>query len=182
MGKGSFFALLLVSAAVAAGLFGALHNQLSYSVGASYFHDFKFAQFGVPGDLHNRLGAALVGWRASWWVGLLVGLPAFLLGLFLMARPQAYLAAGLGAIFAVVMLTLLASGTGLFIGMTLADAAMLQDIPIPDGVTDRAGFVRAGLMHDASYIGGALGLILALVIVWRAARAERALLNARKTP
>jgi len=35
---------------------------------------------------------------------------------------------------------------------------------IPESVQDRVAFLRAGYMHNASYLGGAIGLLTALVI------------------
>lgn len=177
MSKPVVFAALLAAAILAAGMFGALHNQLSYSVGPSYFHDFKFTQFGIDPDWQNRLGAALVGWRASWWMGLLIGLPAFGLGFVMISRPQTYLGAGLGAIGSVLTLTLLAAMLGLLLGMGGPGAPFAQTIAVPQDIPDRDGFLRAAFMHEASYLGGALGLAIALWTMWRVSRAERAALQ-----
>lgn len=172
MGKYGVFLGLLAMALLAAGLFGALHNQLSYSVGPDYYHAHKFDQFGIAEAQRNRIGAALVGWQASWWMGVIIGLPAFALGLFSIARPQTYLAAGIGAIGAVLMVTLMASLAGLAIGMIWVDGGIAQSIPVPDGVTDPTGYVRAGLMHDLSYMGGLAGMLVALWTMWRARKYE----------
>src|SRR5258708_14664894 len=75
--------LLLVSGCLIAGSYGALHNQISYTVSPEYFHAFKFGQFGIPNELRGRVGAAIVGWRASWWMGLIIGMPILLVGLTL---------------------------------------------------------------------------------------------------
>ena len=165
--------ILLVLAVLSAGLFGMLHNQLSYSVGAAYFHDFKFAQFGIAEDARTRWGAALVGWRASWWMGLAVGLPAFVLGLVWCRRPATYLAAGIGAIGLVVMLALVAAMGGLILGM-VTDPQDWALRPATDlDATALRGFVRAALMHNAAYLGGLAGGFAAIWAMWRAGRAER---------
>jgi len=163
---------LLALCAVVGGLFGALHNQLSYSVGPSYFHDLKFAQFGISEELHNRLGAAVVGWRASWWMGLLMGLPALLLGFFLLARPDTLLTAGIGVLAVAVIVTTLAVAGGIGFGVTLLDEARLADLPIPEDVSDPMGFVRAGIMHDMAYYGGIAGAVIAAWTMWKTARAD----------
>jgi hypothetical protein len=97
----------------AAAVFGALHNQLSYSVGPTYFTALKFDQFAIPPDTAPRLGAALVGIQASWWMGPLIALPAFLLGFATVPRTETYLAAGIGAIGLVIVLATLAALMGL---------------------------------------------------------------------
>jgi len=168
------FGLLLVLAGLAAALFGAAHNQLSYTMGPDYFHVIKFPQFGVAEGVPDRVGAALVGMQASWWMGLLVGLPAFVFGLVTVADSRAYFAAGLGAIGFVVLLATGAAAVGLFAGVLLEGHALLDFIAIPPGA-DPAHIQRAGLMHEASYLGGALGALLAF---WPMVHARRVSLAA----
>lgn len=163
------FFLLLVLAALAAAVFGAAHNQLSYTMGPDYFHVIKFPQFAISETLPHRVGAALVGVQASWWMGVLVGLPAFLFGLVAVADARAYFAAGIGAIGFVLLLALAFAGFGLVAGLALSGHALLDFIPIPPGA-DSVHIQRAGLMHEASYLGGAVG---ALVAFWPMLRARR---------
>src|SRR6516162_6190824 len=73
--------VLFAAACLFAGVYGMLHNQISYTVAPEYFHDFKFRTFHIPEPLRNRLGAALVGWEASWWMGVLIGSPLLIVGL-----------------------------------------------------------------------------------------------------
>jgi len=49
---------------------GALHNQVSYTVRPDYFYAFKFHHLPFR-PLQNRSGASIVGWHASWWMGLI---------------------------------------------------------------------------------------------------------------
>jgi hypothetical protein len=53
--------VLLVLGCLIAGIYGCLHDQISYTVSPEYYTRFKFHQFCVPETLHNRLGAAVVG-------------------------------------------------------------------------------------------------------------------------
>jgi len=78
MAKIALFPLLMI-----AGLYGALHNQISYTVSPDYVHAFKFQQFDISENLQGRVGASIVGWYASWWMGLLIGVPVLLVGLIL---------------------------------------------------------------------------------------------------
>jgi hypothetical protein len=168
MGKFPIFFLLLALAGLAAALFGAAHNQLSYSVGPTYFTAFKFDQFQIAEGTSERLGAAIVGIQASWWMGPLIGLPAFLFGLFTVPQARTYLAAGMGAIFLVVFLTTFGALAGLIGGLVADNTGLLDDyLTFQTGPT-RSDFLRAGFMHDASYLGGALGLIAAFFPMRRA--------------
>lgn len=170
MAKLGVFLALLLTSMLAAGAFGALHNQVSYSVGPDYYHQLKFLQFGIPADVQPRIGAALVGWQASWWMGLIVGLPPFLLGLLLLSPAGTIWAAGLRAIAAVLMVTTTASVLGLVFGLMAVDQQVVQQVALPDRIHDPVGFLRAGAMHDASYIGGFLGIFAAVWVIFRASR------------
>ena len=161
LGKFPTFFLLVALAALSAAVFGALHNQLSYSVGPDYFHAIKFPQFGIAEGTAPRLGAAQVGVLASWWMGAAVGLPAFLYGLFAVPQARSYLAAGIGAIGLVLVLATFAALAGLVGGLVADATGILESYLLTPVGVDRSGFLRAGFMHDASYIGGALGALLA---------------------
>ncbi|MEM1272856.1 MAG: hypothetical protein AAGF88_03510 [Pseudomonadota bacterium] len=173
MSKIVIFPLLLLLAALAAALFGALHNQLSFTVGPDYFYVIKFPQFGIE-NMPDRLAAAWVGVQASWWMGLFVGAPAFLFGLMTIARSNTYFAAGLGAIFLVVILTLGFAIMGLLAGMLFADHPLMDRFAVPD-TGNRIEILRAALMHNASYLGGAVGAVAAFFPMVFAARTERRL-------
>lgn len=174
MGKFPTFFLLIVLAGIAAAAFGALHNQLSYSVGPTYFTNLKFIQFNISGTIPERLGAAYVGMMASWWMGPLVGLPAFLYGLLAVPTARSYLAAGLGSIFIVVLLATFGALAGLLGGLLADSSGFLDDsMTFPEGPT-RQDLLRAGFMHDASYLVGALGLIAAIFPMRRARQIDTA--------
>ncbi|GAB5448577.1 hypothetical protein [Gymnodinialimonas sp.] len=175
MGKFPTFFLLLGVAALAAALFGALHNQLSYTVGATYFTEFKFQQFAIGEGVPNRLGAALVGVQASWWMGPIIGLPAFIYGLFAVPTARSYLAAGLGSVFVVILLATFGALAGLLGGLVADSTGLLDEmITFPTGPT-RQDLLRAGFMHDASYIAGALGLLAAFIPMRHARKIDTAL-------
>ena len=171
MAKPVQIGLLILASCLVAGAYGALHNQLSYSVGSAYFHDLKFAEFGIPPDQHNRIGAALIGWRASWWMGAFMGIAVF--GLASVLVPAKHLLPlGLGVLFLAVFVTTIGALGGLLLAIlgpsipVIADS--LSQLP-PD-----PGFRRAALMHEGSYIGGALGGLIALWTIWRARRSLNA--------
>ncbi|MEH2503559.1 hypothetical protein V1290_002370 [Bradyrhizobium sp. AZCC 1578] len=75
MKKIGVFLVFLPAAVAAAALFGMIHDQISYSVSPEYYTKFKFIQFRVI-DLHvpDRIRFAIVGFRASWWMGIPLGI------------------------------------------------------------------------------------------------------------
>lgn len=162
--------ILLAAGCLLAGLYGAVHDQLSYTVSPDYFHAFKFPMFQIPEHLHNRLGAALVGWRASWWMGVLIGVPVLLAGLPL-PDWKSYLKHSLIA-FAIVTLTALAIGLAALAYASLTiTPENLPDYAYPKLVTDPVAFARVGTMHNFSYLGGFIGIVTAIgyliAVRWR---------------
>jgi hypothetical protein len=167
MAKLALFPVLLAAACLVAGVYGALHNQISYSVSPDYFFAFKFHQFAIPEDLRNRIGASMVGWYASWWMGLIIGVPVLLIGLML-PDWKSYLTHGLAA-FAVVVGTTLVVGLGALVyGFVTMSEGALPGYWYPQGVADRVAFARAGTMHNFSYLGGGIGIITGSAYLSRA--------------
>lgn len=168
MAKFPVFIALMTIAAFAAALFGAVHNQVSYTVGPTYFTEFKFFQFQIGAAIPDRLAAGYVGVMASWWMGPLIGLPAFIYGLIAVPTARRYFAGGMGAILIVILLATLGALAGLLGGLIADSTGLLDDvIAFPDGPT-RQDLLRAGFMHDASYLAGALGLFAAFFPMRRA--------------
>lgn len=165
MAKLVLFPILLAAGCLFAGAYGAFHNQISYTVSPDYFHAFKFRQFRIPVEEQNRTGASIVGWRASWWMGLFIGIPILLVGLILPGW-EVYLSRCLLA-FAVVAVTALLVG----LGALLYASATISPDPL---YKDRAAFECAGTMHNFSYLGGFLGIITgSLYLVAERARLAR---------
>ncbi|MGL4463467.1 MAG: hypothetical protein ACRC1K_15055 [Planctomycetia bacterium] len=158
MAKLALFPVLLAAGCLIAGVYGALHNQISYTVSPDYFFAFKFHQFAIPDELRGRVGAAIVGWYASWWMGLIIGAPVLLVGLVL-PDWKAYVVHGLAA-FGVVVFTALVVGLGSlgYAFCTISDGTPLLRW-FPDGVKDHVAFARAGTMHNFSYLGGGVGIV-----------------------
>lgn len=110
----------LVFACVLAGAYGVIHDQISYTVAPSYYHDFKFIQFAIDPTLHNRLGASIVGWNASWWMGILIGLPIYAAGL-LVPQNSEFCRHYVRAAIVVVITTLLIGLTALALSYVLIE-------------------------------------------------------------
>jgi len=161
---------LLVFACLLAGIYGMIHNQISYTVGPDYFHAFKFHQFSIAEALPYRVGAAIVGWRASWWMGLVIGVPIAAVSLAMPTARQ-MITAFLRASLLIVGITLALGVASLLVPV---DPAQFHHFRVPPDVTDVPGFVRAGLMHNTSYFAGMIGLgagvIYVIVAVIRARR------------
>lgn len=153
-GLGRLLALIALAA-----LYGALHDQVSYGLGPDYFTCLKFPQFGLLDTaLAPRWRAARVGLQAGAVAGLPLGL-----ALLWLARGRAamerYLWHGSAAVlFGALSFAFL----GLGLGWLALELGNVQRVPAC--VQDSRGFLLAAWMHDGSYLGALLGL---LVFAWR---------------
>jgi hypothetical protein len=157
--------------AILAGIYGTLHDQLSYSISPEYFTKMKFQQFwyanfGWP----QRVYASEVGFLASWWVGVIGGWILARLGLDCIPWPQrrSKIAKAFLLVFGIAIAV---GGIGLALGTYVAhhtdltgwetwrDNLDLQDLP---------SFVIVAYLHGASYLGALLGVIAAGVYVRKA--------------
>lgn len=164
--------VLIAAACMMAGIYGAVHDQISYTVSPGYFHEFKFIQFDLRQSLQNRLGAAVVGWLASWWMGLIIGVPICLSALTVRGVRE-FVRSFLLASLTVIAVTLLVGLTGLAVGILTIQNGNLPFWMAGRHVTDPVAFARAGMMHNFSYLGGMIGLIAGIAVVIRQAMRSR---------
>ena len=73
MRKFGVFTSTIFISTILAGLYGIIHDQVTYSMSTEYFTKFKFIQFGIGQAVPYRLGVSLVGLFATWWTGLIIG-------------------------------------------------------------------------------------------------------------
>jgi len=157
--KVALIPVLLVLACLFAGGYGMLHNQISYTVAPEYFTKFKFHQFGISAGMPERHGAAIVGWNAAWGMGIVIGIILIPAGLVI--RGNAAYFWGMIRVFGVVTLTTLFFGlVALACAYAIVDPATIGEITrYGNEMIDDAAFVRAGTMHNFSYLGGLLGIL-----------------------
>jgi hypothetical protein len=159
-----------VLGALLAGLYGVVHDQITYSISPEYFTRLKFLQFHYADiGLPPRCFVAEIGFLATWWVG-------FIAGWFLarVAVPGATPAEARSRClrgFAVILVCAFgASLVGFGLGLSLdssADFSGWQAFASQRGITDLPSFVRVAYIHNASYLGGLIGLVVALVDLHR---------------
>ena len=165
-----FMVLLLVGVGIS-GVYGALHDQLSFTVSPEYFTEFKFHQFELlESTLSNRVKAGYIGFLASWWMGVPI---AFLVGLFgfLHKTPRLMFKTSLEAFVLVLVFTFLIGIGGLCYGYYFASSNP-YDYPrwyLPDTVEDFRAYISVGHMHNFGYLGGVVSIFFGIVyqcFVW----------------
>ena len=151
----------LAAAVVAAGLFGALHDQISYTVSHEYFTRFKFHQFHLLNTaVPERFRAAQVGFLASWWMGVPLGLLTGAAG-FIQPTVRHMRRALAWSLLVVVGCTSMFALGGLVDGLWQTQTLNLSDYAgwfIPQGLEQPRRFICVGYMHNAAYLGGLVSI------------------------
>lgn len=166
------YLIMFIPAALIAGIYGSLHDQISYSFSSEYFTHFKFIQFSIPWAHESpRFGAAFVGALATWWMGVLVFIMLGLFGFIFYSPKQ--MALELFKSFGVVVFVALCTGVaGLVYGYAQVNESTISEYTqwVRPGVTDPIQFARVGFMHNASYLGGLTGLFSGIVYLFLSKR------------
>jgi hypothetical protein len=158
--------LVIVLAPLVGGLYGILNDQLTYTISPEYYTKFKFEQFGfvdlyLVNEVNTRILVSAVGFFATWWVGLPIGIILGLVGLIHKNSKQMFLVS-LRAIFVTIIVALITGLIGLTYGkFYLANIGV--DWWLPDNLIDTKNFIAVGSMHNFSYLGGLTGVIAGII-------------------
>jgi len=159
--KFGILVLTIIITPVIAGIYGILHDQLSYTISQEYFTKFKFIQFHIALALPYRIGTTIVGWSATWWTGIIIGLGLGLTGL-IHKDHQTMLKEVSRAILVTLAVTFLTGLVGLAYGFFyLAKTGV--DWYLPVNLVDKENFIAVGSMHNFSYLGGLIGLVAGVI-------------------
>lgn len=158
--------LILLLAPLIGGLYGILHDQLTYTISPEYYTKFKFYQFGLleqgvtVAPEEHRLMAAIVGFFATWWMGVPIGIILGIVCIVQHSSARQQFRVAMQSMGVVILVAFVTGLLGLAYGY-LVDIG--QNWCLPEGLIRRKDFIAVGSMHNFSYIGGAIGLIAAVV-------------------
>lgn len=171
-----FLTVFLIAgfASLPAGIYGILHDQFTYSISPEYYTKFKFIQFGLDEIEYYSLRkkVAIVGFLATWWFGLFLGL---ILGIFGLRHKdwKTMLKVSITSIFIALIVAFIVGIIGLLYGkFTLSNQpeSEFNSWFIPEHLIDFRSFISVGSMHNFSYIGGMIGLIAGLIYSFKKSR------------
>jgi hypothetical protein len=162
--------LLIVGVAIViAAIYGVGHDQVTYTISPEYYTKYKFIQFNLADSgaaqhmTQPRSAVVMVGVKASWWMGGIIGaiLGFFALVLF---RADDLFRRTMQALGLTLLVALLGGAIGWYYGKNiLAKQGVLWWIP--SNVTNKPAFITAGTIHDASYLGAAIGLLAGIIFL-----------------
>lgn len=155
-----FFALFTP---LLAGIYGIIHDQITYTLSSEYFNHFRFIQFGfvdLGADVnfeHPRWEVAKVGFLATWWVGIPIGVVLGLLGL-IHKRDDRMFWVTFRAIGIALLIAMITGLIGLLYGELFVDLYSIS-FYLPQDLEDPETYHAVSTMHNMGYLGGSLGLI-----------------------
>jgi len=171
---------LAILGSLVAGCYGIVHDQVTFTLAPEYFTKLKFEQFrwanlGLP----ERAFVGQIGFLASWWVG---AASALLLGTLACSFwPPAVAfrkaARGFGMIIAVAVAAGIAGGYLGRPGRPGIDLASWSDFAIAHDIKNLPAFVQVASIHNASYLGGAAGFLLAAALLAADSRRRKSSVN-----
>ena len=171
MTKTKAFILTILLTPIIAGLYGILHDQITYSISEESYTQFKFIQFGFleKGEAtifpYPRLQVCAVGFLATWWTGLIIGINISLTSLMI-KDPDLMFKALVRSIKVIFIIAFSIGLLGLLVGKFLNE----NSFNFPYELTDKKAFLMVGTMHTFSYIGGLIGLVTSLIFLFRLRR------------
>jgi hypothetical protein len=143
-------------ATIISGLYGALYDQITYSVSSEFFTKMRFPQPYIEGSLNERWEVAKIGFKNTWTVGLALGFFLSLTGGLLHADNKKMFYTSIKCFF-------LAMFVAFFFGMlAFLFCETPVDITIENNVVDKAAFNKVTCMNNYSYVGGVIGMFLGI--------------------
>lgn len=165
---------IAAAGAVVASAYGAVHDQVSFTISPEYFTRLKFEQFawadprasGAP----DRVFVGLIGVLATWSVGLVAG---WTLARFGFREPETAswrdVVRALGLVLGVAATCGVVGGVLGWIA-SRGDLRGWEEWRVGLELRDVPSFVVVAWLHWASYLGGAAGVVVAVLRVRRAER------------
>jgi hypothetical protein len=162
MRKFGVLAATLFITIIIAGLYGSIHDEITYSISSEYFIKFKYRQFGFEPAWFggHRQTVAVIGFLATWWMGLLIGLIIGLTGLIFNNHVTMR-----KAITGAVLIVFVTAIGFVILGFLWGKYHLVKtgvNWWMPEDLINKDNFIIVGSIHNFSYIGGIAGLFISV--------------------
>jgi len=167
MRKFGIFSSTIFISIILAGLYGIIHDQITYTISPEYFTKFKYQQFGFEPTWFggNRQTVVVIGFLVTWWTGIIIGIGLGITSLIFDDHKKMSKAIKK----AIRLLFYIAVLFG-FIGFLYGKFYLTKtgvDWWLPNNLVDKNSFIIVGSIHNFSYLGGLIGLLVAIVYLIR---------------
>ena len=175
--KFTVFLLIIIISTTLAGIYGIIHDIITYSISKEYFTKLKFIQFRIQNWGFGKnigtskspeiilqqplFGVSIVGFLATWWVGTILGVILSFTGLIHKDASHMF-KTNIKIILNTLIIAFISGIGGLFFGYVY----LLNNSPnwfFPDNLINKTNFILVGSIHNFSYIGGFIGLIYGVI-------------------
>jgi hypothetical protein len=150
-----------------AGLYGILHDQVTYTLAPEYFTKFKYIQFGFEPVWFggHRQTVAAIGFLATWWTGIFIGLGLGLTGLIFEDHKK--MRKAIQKALVINFCCALAMGIMGFLYGRFVLTRTGVDWWMPENLAEKNAFITVGSIHNFSYLGGLIGLLAGICyLIW----------------
>lgn len=161
--------LISLIAAILAGIYGIIHDHITYAISPEYYTKFKFIQFDLVNKqdermVHPRIFVTVVGFLATWWFGLILG---SILGLYNLIQStwQKMIFISFKSILISILVSFLIGIMGLIFGflfLSKQPKSSFEGWFFPEDLQNFGDYIAVGSMHNFGYIGGIIGLIVGI--------------------
>lgn len=171
MKKFGIFLLFILITPLLSGLYGIIHDQITYSISAEYFTKFKFYQFGLMDQGNEaifpnpRYQVSIIGFMATWWLGIPIGVLLGIEGLRY-KKAQDMFSVTFKAIFITIIVTVAGGLAGFSYGHFYLIHQPIEKFStwyIPNNINDISCYIKVATIHNFSYVSGVIGLLIALI-------------------
>jgi MFS family permease len=147
--------ILVVLGTLLSGVYGALQDQIAYTVSPEFFTKFRFQIMHIDPTVSGRWGAALVGFQSTWSVGLILGGILSLSG-YIHSKPANMFYFTIQSFFIALACAFVFSIIGL--AMDGSD----NDVTKNSQIIDKAHFQAVERMINFSKMGGVIGMFIGI--------------------
>ena len=160
---GAFIIIVFISITLAV-IYGVTHDFITSRISPEFYTKLTFFNFGILDDYAREFDGnwtfALiwVGFFSTWWFGFLTGVILGIFGLKYRGG-QIMLNKSLKSLIIVIGITILFG----FIGYAIAElnpSEVITNYNFPFEIEQKADFNKVAKIHNFSYIGGIVGLII----------------------